>query len=221
MSFLSVGSQRQGTPWEPGLSLEKNLGIRSRREDWESEIHDWKENLWSKIYPPKWSCSKYNSTIRKNGHQKKTNIQKTRPKQKKHLPFICRFFNEGNPNFPIVVSPNFSFFRWLENQVSTGIFDANLLETCTRWASACRGPPDSELEGPGRRNKILSHEKKTLKNTFHYIGWLIGILTMAYNITIYDIYIYTTGSIIPYTVYTLNNQGFVHCSNDPQTSNSC
>ena len=81
----------------------------------------------------------------------------------------------GNPNFPIVVSPNFSFFRRLENQVSTRILDANLLETCTRWASACRGPPDSELDGPAGGTKLLAtKQKKSQKNTFHSIIILVG-----------------------------------------------
>ena len=47
-------------------------------------------------------------------------------------------------------------------------------------------------------------KKNTLIITFHYTGWLIGILILAY----YNPYL--TGQYKP--LYTLNNQGFFHGS---------
>ena len=52
----------------------------------------------------------------------------------------------------------------------------------------------------------MSHEKKT--PTFHYTGWLIGILIMVH----YNPYI--TGFYNP--LNTLNNQVFFHCSHEPR-----
>ena len=48
----------------------------------------------------------------------------------------------------------------------------------------------------------MSHEKNP--PTFHYTGWLIGILIMVY----YNPYI--TGQYNP--LYNLTNQGLFHCS---------
>lgn len=117
----------------------------------------------------------YNSTIRKKDSPKK----QTKDPNKKKKTSICHFLNGGKPKLPNCCFPQLQLLSLVgSNQVSTRIFDANLLETCTRWASACRGPPDSELEGPGRRNKFFSHEK----NPQILFAWFIGTLTMAYNI---------------------------------------
>ena len=51
----------------------------------------------------------------------------------------------------------------------------------------------------------MSHEKNP--PTFHYTGWLIGILIMVY----YNPYIPGQYNLL----YTLNNQGFFHCSHGP------
>ena len=49
----------------------------------------------------------------------------------------------------------------------------------------------------------MSHEKKT--PTFHYTGWLIGILLMVYYNALYN-------WVVCHPLYNPTNQGFFHCS---------
>ena len=64
-----------------------------------------------------------------------------------------------------------------------------------RWGHFFWGEHPSQFNDPKKDTTYVSHEKKNLI-TFHYTGWLIGILIMVY----YN------------PLYNPTNQGFFHCS---------